>query len=276
LTTLAHSFFELDINNSEESAGGMVSETRFIRAGFLPIQERDGNNAVTREYTWGLNKGGGIGGLLNLNQGGQNYSYMYDGKGNVMGLIDSAEAVQASYRYDVFGNLKEKTGTLDQPFQFSTKRYDELTGLSNYGFRFYNPAIGRWMTRDPLGESGGINLYGFVGNNPINFVDPYGLAKGDWWDPRTYLPTPPPPGPPGSGCGDEKTDCIVPDLYPEACKAHDKCYATPGKTQAQCDNQFWVDIFNESGPWPNVIDPTLYWWGVRSLGSDAYNRAQGK
>jgi RHS repeat-associated protein len=152
-----------------------VSENRFIRAGFLPIQERDGNNAVTREYTWGLNKGGGIGGLLNLNQGGQDYSYLYDGKGNVMGLIDSAEAVQASYRYDVFGNLKEKTGTIDQPFQFSTKRYDEMTGLSNYGYRFYNPAIGRWMTRDPLGEAGGINLYIFVGNNPVNFVDHWGL-----------------------------------------------------------------------------------------------------
>jgi RHS repeat-associated protein len=58
--------------------------------------------------------------------------------------------------------------------QFSTKPYDDKTGLSYYGYRFYAPALGRWMTRDPIGERGGINLYGFVDNNPINYVDPDG------------------------------------------------------------------------------------------------------
>ncbi len=154
-----------------------VDETRFIRAGFLPIQERDGNNTVMREYTWGLNIGGGIGGLLNLNQNGVDYSYLYDGKGNVMALIDSSQTVVASYRYDVFGLIKAKTGSLDQPYQFSTKRYDESTGLSDYGYRFYSPITGRWINRDPLGEAGGINLYQMVGNNPVNFVDPWGLWK---------------------------------------------------------------------------------------------------
>jgi len=59
--------------------------------------------------------------------------------------------------------------------RFSTKPYDEVTGLSYYGYRFYNPALGRWMTRDPIGEKGGLNLYGFVGNNPVNRIDPFGL-----------------------------------------------------------------------------------------------------
>lgn len=152
-------------------------EVRFVRAGVSTVQERDEANAVTREFTWGMNMGGGIGGLLNLNQGGQDYSYLYDGKGNVMAVLDNTEAIQAAYRYDTFGNLKVKTGTLNQPFQFSTKRYDEQTGLSYYGYRFYNPAIGSWMTRDPLGEAGGINLYGFVQNNPVNFVDHWGLSQ---------------------------------------------------------------------------------------------------
>ncbi|HDH04695.1 MAG TPA: hypothetical protein ENH01_03135 [Nitrospirae bacterium] len=155
--------------------GSLVSDTRFIRAGFLPIQERDASNAVIREYTWGLNMGGGIGGLLNLNQGGLDYSYLYDGKGNVMAVIDSAESVVASYRYDVFGVLLKKAGTFDQPFRFSTKRYDESLGLSYYGYRFYTPITGRWLTRDPLGEAGGINLYQMTGNNSVNFVDPWGL-----------------------------------------------------------------------------------------------------
>jgi RHS repeat-associated protein len=119
---------------------------------------------------------GGIGGLLNLKQNSQDYSYLYDGRGNVMNVVkDSDESIAASYRYDIFRKPLKKTGTFDQPYRFSTKRYDEQTGLSYYGYRFYNPTIGRWMTRDPHGEAGGINLYGFLGNNPVSFVDPWGL-----------------------------------------------------------------------------------------------------
>ena len=155
--------------------GALVNDKRFVRDGFLVLQERDGGNNVVREYTWGLDMGGGIGGLLNLKQGGQNYSYLYDGKGNVSALLDSSQNVVATYTYDTFGNLMSKTGSLNQPFQFSTKPYDEKTGLSYYGFRFYSPALGRWMTRDPLGEVGGINLYEFVGSDPVRYVDPLGL-----------------------------------------------------------------------------------------------------
>ncbi len=164
--------------------GVMVSDTRFVRDGFLPLQERDASNNVVREYVWGQNMGGGIGGLLDLKQSGQDYSYLYDGKGNVTALIDGSQSVVATYTYDTFGNLMNKTGTLNQPFQFSTKQYDEKTGLSYYGYRFYSPALGRWITRDPLGETGGINLYGFVGGNPVSIVDPYGLFGGPSWLPR--------------------------------------------------------------------------------------------
>jgi len=157
--------------------GVLASEQRIIRDGLLAVQERDSSNAVTGEYVWGINKGGGIGGLLGLRQDSQEYRYLYDGKGNVTALIDNLLAVVASYRYDAFGRLLSKSGSLDQPFMFSTKRYDQQTGLSYYGYRFYNPAIGRWLNRDPLEEAGGINLYGFVQNNPVNFVDPWGLRK---------------------------------------------------------------------------------------------------
>jgi RHS repeat-associated protein len=153
----------------------LVKTTHYIRDDLLVLQERDSNNNTLNEYAWGLDLEGGIGGLLHLNQGGQNYSYLYDGKGNVTALINGSQSVVSTYTYDPFGNLNSGTGSLDQPFKFSTKPYDEETGLSYYGYRFYMPAIGKWMTKDPLGERGGINLYGFVGNNPINRIDPLGL-----------------------------------------------------------------------------------------------------
>jgi RHS repeat-associated protein len=85
----------------------------------------------------------------------------------------------ATYQSNAFGRLINTTGTLDQPYQFSTKRYDAGTGLSYYGYRFYAPVIERWLNRDPLGEDGGINLYGFVGADPINRYDPTGLTETD-------------------------------------------------------------------------------------------------
>ncbi len=130
---------------------------------------------MIREYTWGSHFDGGIGGLLALNQNGNTYSYLYDGKGNVVSVIDSLQAEAVRYRYNSFGKLVNSAGTLQQPFGFSTKRYSDTLGVNYYGYRFYNPQIERWMNRDPLGEAGGINLYEFVGGNPVNWVDPDGL-----------------------------------------------------------------------------------------------------
>ncbi len=92
-------------------------------------------------------------------------------------LLDNTEAMVASYGYNAFGKVMNVTGTLEQPFQFSTKRYDPGIGLNYYGYRFYNPQVERWMNRDPLGEAGGINLYGFVKNDPVNWIDPWGLIS---------------------------------------------------------------------------------------------------
>ncbi|MEW6296036.1 MAG: RHS repeat-associated core domain-containing protein [Candidatus Diapherotrites archaeon] len=145
--------------------------------GFQIVQERDQNQNVINEYTWGQGLPGGIGGLLDLNQGGSHYSYIFDGKGNVTGLLDENANVAATYAYGPFGEPRVPSNYLQQPMQFSTKPYDEKTGLSYYGYRYYVPALGRWLTRDPIGEEGGINLYEFVGNDPVNYIDTDGLWR---------------------------------------------------------------------------------------------------
>ncbi|MCO5043847.1 MAG: RHS repeat-associated core domain-containing protein [Kiritimatiellae bacterium] len=70
-------------------------------------------------------------------------------------------------------------------YQFSSKEYDTATELNYYGFRFYSSEMGRWLSRDPLGERGGLNLHGFVRNDPIRYVDPLGLVTYDL-DPSTH------------------------------------------------------------------------------------------
>jgi RHS repeat-associated protein len=155
----------------------LVSETRIVRSGNLELQDRDGSNAVIREYAWGLHLGGGIGGLLNIREGNNDYHPLYDGKGNIVALSGITGTLVAQYRYSPFGRLEAKTGNIEQPFGFSTKRTDPQTGLVYYGYRFYHPDMERWLNRDPIGEDGGINLYGFVENNPVNWIDPWGLAR---------------------------------------------------------------------------------------------------
>jgi hypothetical protein len=86
----------------------------------------------------------------------------------------------------------------------------------------------------------------------------------------------PPPKVPGEGCGDKNTDCVVPDFYPQSCKAHDQCYGTSGKSKAQCDREFFWDMFAESGPSPNVLAPGVYYFGVVFGGGAAYQGAQSK
>jgi RHS repeat-associated protein len=63
------------------------------------------------------------------------------------------------------------------PFRFSTKFQDDESGLSYYGYRYYNPSTGRWLSRDPIEEEGGGNLFAFVGNDPLNEVDVLGLRN---------------------------------------------------------------------------------------------------
>lgn len=162
----------------------LTDDLRIIRAGFLALQDRDQNNSVTRKYLWGQSAGGGIGGLLSMQQLGNDYYYHYDGRGNVTAVTDSQQQVVAQYLYDEYGQINNQSGTLDQPFKFSTKRHDSATGMIYFGYRFYMPEVKKWLTRDPIGENGGINLYGYVGGNPQNRIDPYGLEKLSMFNPN--------------------------------------------------------------------------------------------
>lgn len=84
---------------------------------------------------------------------------------------------RTKYDYVPFGGTIASTGSMkdDFAFRFSTKYLNDETALYYYGLRTYSPELGRWISRDPIGERGGLNVYGFVGNGPDNTIDPDGL-----------------------------------------------------------------------------------------------------
>ena len=85
-----------------------------------------------------------------------------------------AGAIRARYDYDPFGRTTKVQGDLDADFRYTGFYYDQATGLYFSGTRVYSPDLARWLTRDTIGEGGGINLYRYVENNPVNNVDPSG------------------------------------------------------------------------------------------------------
>lgn len=135
--------------------------------------------SVEKRYTWGLDLSGtlqgagGAGGLLSVRideSGWNSYYPLFDGNGNVSEYLDGTGAVDEHFEYDPFGR-KVVGGSGHHAISFGTKQEDFATGLFYYGYRWYDPATGRWPSRDPIGEQGGANLYGFVGNNGISSWD---------------------------------------------------------------------------------------------------------
>lgn len=161
--------------------------TKFVYDGWNVVAELDGNNNAIKSHTWGQDlsgklRGGGIGGLLFVNYSGGIHQTAYDGNANVVGLVDAATGMtSATYTYDSFGNTLQETGAslLASSFRYSSKYTDQETGLIYYGYRYYNPQTGRWTSKDPVGEEGGTNLYGFVNNDPANKIDQLGMYEID-------------------------------------------------------------------------------------------------
>ena len=254
-------------NRIEKTANGVT--TKYLYDGTNILYEYDGSNAITARYTHNLT----IDDPLGLEKGGKLYAYHKDTLDSIRAITDSTQAIINTYSYDSFGNMTQ-TGTLSQPYAYTGRELDKETGLYYYRARYYDPSIGRFLQKDPISFAGGDwNLYGYVQNNPINFIDPYGLEKSGPGSLCKKL-IPPPPKKPGDGCGDPKSDPYVPDYYLLACQEHDKCYDTPGASRAQCDNKFFWNMVAESGPQPNIIGPAIYWLGVRMGGADAFNAAQ--
>jgi RHS repeat-associated protein len=174
-----------------------LSTSIYLYDGWNLIAEvrNDRGVTTTNHFVWGLDLSatlqgaGGVGGLLATVRNGTPLLACADGNGNVVNLVNATDgSVVATYEYDPFGEVLRATGPAAQsnPWRFSTRYTDPETGLVMCPARPYSSTLGRFPSRDPIEEGGGENLYAFVGNSPLDFADPWGLAlyafDGTWND----------------------------------------------------------------------------------------------
>ena len=184
-----------------------------------------------------------------------------------------------------FSGESNKTHLANQPQAPELRRKNRpsatktVSGVRYYGYRYYDPVTGRWPSRDPIKEQGGINLYGFLRNSAVNSVDilgqkeracsGYDKYKADADSPTGYLGRtkeqndvkfvigPDPDVNNQNACGEGDFDIaegwpvifggkpIV--RFTGACFNHDQCYQTCGKTKKECDKEFLDDMVTLCG-----------------------------
>ena len=191
VTLVKYAYDALSRRISRNVSASPNSYTLYLYDGWNCIAEWNANSqsaTLTTTRTWGLDLSttpqgaGGVGGLLSEKQGNNTFYPTYDGNGNISEYLAADGSTAAHYEYDPFGNIVKESyasayDTSSFSYKFSTKPLDQATGLYYYGYRYYDPQTGRWPSRDPIGEEGGVNLYGFVGNSCLNESDFLGLCE---------------------------------------------------------------------------------------------------
>ena len=176
--------------------------TKYIYDGIHCIAKYDASNQLINEIVYGPQIDEVLCSLDNVDTA---HYYHQDALQSVTVITDGFANKSASYEYDIYGKIKDKTGTFDNEILFTGRWMDEDTGLHYYRARWYDSSQGRFISRDPIGVAGGINLYGYVGNGPVNWGDPFGLKTAI----EKYLET------------EDVLDCQ--DACDESCKVFDPC-----------------------------------------------------
>jgi RHS repeat-associated protein len=203
--TIAAYQYDYMSRRSAKAVNGVTNT--FLYDGWNLVREVS-SCGVTNSYVWGLDLSGsaqgagGIGGLLSVTRSTACLTATFyacqDGNGNITDYVDTNGVVVAHREYDAFGNTILATGTMvnDFNFWFSSKYTDEETGLVYYGYRYYSPGLGRWLSRDPIWElahrtlvsefanadiqelidRAGPNVFAFCFNDSIGKYDPNGEA----------------------------------------------------------------------------------------------------
>src|SRR3989344_885711 len=178
--------------------------TRYVYEGVHIVAEINSDDSIAKEFIYGstslTTSGNSIDDPIvmltqNLELRTWNAFYYHtDGLGSVVSLTDSEGQITETYKYGAYGEVEIYDGggalledsAAGNPFLYTGQMYDAETGFYYYKARYYHPTLGRFLQRDPLGYVDGYNLYSYVNNNPLNWVDPMGFGKEkEFWG-RTY------------------------------------------------------------------------------------------
>jgi RHS repeat-associated protein len=151
-----------------------ATTTRFLYDGADVIAEYNASGTVLRRYVHGPEMDEPL--VWYEGSGTSDKRYlMADERGSVIGVTNSSGTVTTVNRYDAYG---VPGASNDGRFQYTGQAWLSDVGLYHYKARAYDPKLGRFLQTDPIGTTGGINLYAYVGNDPVNLKDPSGLVRG--------------------------------------------------------------------------------------------------
>jgi RHS repeat-associated protein len=174
--------FDGEGNRVRQDLNGCLT-TRFVYDGANAVVEMNGSNEVVWAWVNGPGLDQPVERIAFINGEARNQQVIHaDGLGSVSALTDESGETVQTYAYAAFGGIREQTGTDLNRVTFTAREaLGDSLGLFYYRHRVYDPHTGRFTSEDPMGFIDGANRYVYCGNNPVNIVDPFGLAWYDNW-----------------------------------------------------------------------------------------------
>ena len=167
--TFKYDPFGRRIEKISPTAGTMI----YAYDGDNVVEQLNSSGTATARYTQGL----GIDEPMEVYEGGKSYYYHADGLGSIVALTKSTGTTANTYfGYNTFGGIPNPSETVSNPFRFTARDYDSETGFYYYRARYYDSLFGRFLSEDAVRFNAGIDFYTYGFNDPVNLVDPRGLA----------------------------------------------------------------------------------------------------
>jgi len=225
--------FDQRVRIVEKENGTIVSDQPFIWNGNQIAERRTvtGSTGTTRVYRFGLQDNGAARYLTQ------------DQVLSIRETTDDSGTIQARYDYAPFGAATKVTGSGSDVLEYTGAPVHEASGLFLMKRRAYDPAMARWLSEDPIGLKAGPNLYAYVVNDPLRWIDPEGTRivmplpwlpngnVGDWYNRQDNICSQP-----MGALGFNGAPCIK-----KCCQAHDDCYAA-----SRCNWTSWLAIAYDS------------------------------